>query len=340
MPDSPNPPAVSIILPTFNRARFLTQALESIKAQTFTNWELIVVDDGSTDNTRELVAELTRSWPQPVWYHRQENQGAYGARNTGLDLAAGKYVAFFDSDDVWLPHHLADCATALDANPDVGWVYGACRIVDYATHRTVAPSTFYQNERPRPFLQLKTRAAGSLKIIEDPDAMRGMVSHGLYCGLQNSLIRSQVFKPARFNTTYKNEAEDLLIVIRALAAGQRFGYLDNVHAVYHIHDANSSAAGFGSVDKRLKVYEGLLRGFEDIRNEVAFSKAERRALDRSLSRVYFWELGYTLMWQNGRRKEAMLAFRRALKLWPWHLPYWKSYLIACLRLLAQRPQAP
>src|SRR5262245_12220586 len=97
-------PAVTSILPTYNRARFLPQAFASIRSQTFTDWELIVVDDGSTDNTRELVEELTRGWPQPVRYHRQDNQGAYGARNTGLDLSIGECVAFFDSDDVWLPY--------------------------------------------------------------------------------------------------------------------------------------------------------------------------------------------------------------------------------------------
>src|SRR4051812_27741752 len=93
-------PAVSVILPTYNRAKFLPQAFASIKAQTFTDWELVVVDDGSTDDTAAVVAEQTRGWPQSVRYVRQENRGAYGARNTGLDLVRGDAVAFFDSDDV------------------------------------------------------------------------------------------------------------------------------------------------------------------------------------------------------------------------------------------------
>ena len=118
-------PTVSVILPTYNRARFLPEAFASIRAQTLTDWELIVVDDGSTDNTPELVAELSKSMPRPVRHIRHENRGAYGARNTGLDQAAGRYLAFFDSDDLWRPHHLQDCAAALDANADVSWVYGA-----------------------------------------------------------------------------------------------------------------------------------------------------------------------------------------------------------------------
>src|SRR5438876_9363238 len=143
-------PAVSIILPTYNRAKFLPQAFASIRSQRFTDWELIVVDDGSTDKTRELVEELTRGWPQPVRYHWQENQGAYGARNTGMDLARGEYIAFFDSDDVWLPHHLASCHAVLAGDQGVDWVYGATRMVEYSTGRCVSENTFYQEGRPRP----------------------------------------------------------------------------------------------------------------------------------------------------------------------------------------------
>jgi glycosyltransferase involved in cell wall biosynthesis len=326
---------VSIILPTYNRARFLPQAFDSIKSQTFTRWELIVVDDGSTDNTSQLVQELSRGWPQPVRYVYQENQGAYGARNTGLDLAAGQHIAFFDSDDIWLPHHLNECVLALEGNPDVDWVYGACRVVDFATQQTLAPSTFYKNGRPRPFLRLRTRRVGPLRIIEDPQTMRGMLTHGLYCGLQNSVIRSRTFAGVRFCTRYRNEAEDLLIVIRALVASRRFAYLDNLHVIYHVHGENSSAVGAGgTLEKRLTVYRALLRGFEEIGEEVRLSRAEQRALRKSLSRVYFWELGYALLWQSGRRHEALAAFGKGLRLWPWRLGTWKTYFLALLRTTA------
>jgi glycosyltransferase involved in cell wall biosynthesis len=95
-------PAVSIILPTFNRAKFLPEALASITRQVWTDWELIVVDDGGTDKSNDLIACLTHGWKQPVRYIYQENQGPFGARNTGLEYASGDYVAFFDSDDLWL----------------------------------------------------------------------------------------------------------------------------------------------------------------------------------------------------------------------------------------------
>jgi glycosyltransferase involved in cell wall biosynthesis len=325
-------PAVSIILPTYNRERFLPQAFEAIRGQEFRDWELIVVDDGSTDNTRELVPALSRGWAQPVRYLFQENRGAYGARNAGLDFARGDYVAFYDSDDVWLPHHLKDCVAAMEANPEVDWAYGACRVEDLTTGKVLAPSTFYLNGRPRPFLRLRGRNFGALRLIDDPGALKGMLSHGLYCGLQNSVIRRRVFEGCRFCTLDRNEAEDLLIVVRALAAGRRFGYLDNVHVVYRVHEQNSSAAQVGgSLEKRLGLYHALLVGFERVRGQVRLTRAETRALNRSLARVHFWELGYALLWQNGRRWEALGAFRDGLRLWPWDLRCWKTYALSLVR---------
>src|SRR5690242_12360951 len=99
------PRVVTIILPTYNRARFLPAALESIRRQEYVAWELIIVDDGSTDETASLLPSLVNDIPQSVIVVRRENGGAYAARNTGLEMVNGQYVAFFDSDDLWLPHH-------------------------------------------------------------------------------------------------------------------------------------------------------------------------------------------------------------------------------------------
>jgi glycosyltransferase involved in cell wall biosynthesis len=330
-PHDARPPAVSVVLPTYNRARFLPAAFASIRAQSWDDWELIVVDDGSTDGTRRIVAEQSAGMPRPVRYVFQENRGAYGARNTGLDLARGESIAFFDSDDVWLPHHLRDCAEALAAHPDVDWVYGACRIVDYATGAELAPSTFFVGGRPRPFLRLRTRPAGRLRIIEDPGANRVMILHGLFCGLQNSVIRRQVFAGQRFCARPRHEAEDQLAVIRALAAGYRLAYFEAVHVVYHVHGDNSSAASGGTPEKLLTIMRELVSGLEELGQQVRLTPAERRALRRRLGREYFWVLGYALLWQHGRRREALVMFRRGLRAWPWDLGRWKTYALALLR---------
>jgi glycosyltransferase involved in cell wall biosynthesis len=319
-------------LPTYNRARFLPQAIQSIRDQQGSDWELIIVDDGSTDETSELIVQLTADIEQPVRYIRQENQGAYAARNTGLDHASGNYIAFFDSDDIWLPHHLKDCVEALAANPDVHWVYGACRVVDEQTGRVLTDSTFYVNGEPRPFLKLKHRFSGQLQIIEDRDAVRCMILYGLYSGLQNSVIRRSVFDTDRFESVSRNEAEDQLAVIRSLTRGDRFAFLHNVHVIYTIHSGNSSASAHnGCFDRKLAVQRVLLARLERLQYEVPLTPRERRALRQRLSREHFWLLGYALQWSNGRRNEALASFRRGISYAPWNLGYWKTYLGALAR---------
>src|SRR5512143_2725744 len=112
---------VSIILPTYNRARFLESAIASITSQSFTDWELVVVDDGSTDDSRELIEDLLAAIPNPTRYHYQPNGGVGRARNVGLGLARGRYVAFFDSDDLWHPSYLRSAIEVLDHHGDVDW---------------------------------------------------------------------------------------------------------------------------------------------------------------------------------------------------------------------------
>ncbi len=101
---TPSAPLVSVIIPTYNRRALLPQAIASALGQTLSDMEVIVVDDGSTDGTPELLA----AWPDPrVRYHQASHRGACAARNLGLDLARGQYIAFLDSDDRWYPEKLA-----------------------------------------------------------------------------------------------------------------------------------------------------------------------------------------------------------------------------------------
>ena len=97
----------SIIIPTYNRADFLPKAIESVLAQTYTNWELIVVDDGSTDNTREVISKYS---DERITYIYQENSERSAARNNGIEHAKGEYVCFLDSDNYMLPNRLEKIA--------------------------------------------------------------------------------------------------------------------------------------------------------------------------------------------------------------------------------------
>ena len=104
---------ISIIIPTFNRAKFLRKAIESVLSQTYQEFELIVVDDGSTDNTYEIVSEFKNN----ITYIKQKNRGAAAARNAGIKRAGNKFLAFLDSDDWWDREKLAIQIDEMRKNP-------------------------------------------------------------------------------------------------------------------------------------------------------------------------------------------------------------------------------
>ena len=120
-------PKVSIIIPAYNRAGMILTAVESVLAQTYPDWEAIIVDDGSSDNTREVVAGVKDA---RVRYIYQDNKGLPDARNTGIRASSGEYVAFLDSDDAFLPEKLMLQVPVLDATPQIGLVAGGFVEVD------------------------------------------------------------------------------------------------------------------------------------------------------------------------------------------------------------------
>lgn len=120
-------PLVSIIVPTYNRCEFVQQAIDSVLAQTFQDFELIVVDDGSTDGTGDV---LKTRYGGKIIYIWQENQGGPVARNTGISSAKGKYIALLDSDDFWLPEKLSRQVPVLENNPEVAVVLCQAWYVD------------------------------------------------------------------------------------------------------------------------------------------------------------------------------------------------------------------
>lgn len=107
---------VSVIIPSYNRAHCIRKSIESVLAQTYDDIELIIVDDGSTDGTRELVESINDS---RIRYIYQKNAGACAARNHGIDMANGEFIAFQDSDDIWLPRKLERQMSILQEYPDV-----------------------------------------------------------------------------------------------------------------------------------------------------------------------------------------------------------------------------
>ncbi|MBD3305087.1 glycosyltransferase, partial [candidate division KSB3 bacterium] len=108
-------PRVSVIIPTYNRAAFLKTAIDSVLNQTYPDFELLVIDDGSTDHTPQVIDQ----YDSRLTYHVQSNHGVSHARNVGIRASSGEYIAFLDSDDAWLPHKLDQQIAVMTEHPDL-----------------------------------------------------------------------------------------------------------------------------------------------------------------------------------------------------------------------------
>ena len=119
---------ISVIIPTYNYGRFLRDAIDSALAQTYPALEIIVIDDGSTDETSQVLAE----YGERIRTIQQNNQGVGAARNTGIAAARGEYIAFLDSDDLWKPQKLEREIALFEADPTLGMVHSSAEAFDNA----------------------------------------------------------------------------------------------------------------------------------------------------------------------------------------------------------------
>jgi len=117
-------PTISVVIPVFNGERFLAEAIDSVLAQTVSPDEIIVVDDGSTDGTCDVMAALAATASLPIHAVYQANQGPAAARNRWAEQARGDMIAFLDADDLWLPNKTAHQVAALAAHPEAGAAWG------------------------------------------------------------------------------------------------------------------------------------------------------------------------------------------------------------------------
>ncbi len=121
---------VSVVMPVYNRQDLMPEAIESILGQTFCDFELIIVDDCSTDNTRQVAIDYQKRDARIRIHHHKKNMGIAGARNTGLHLAKGKYIAWMDSDDVSMPDRIEKQFLFMESHPEIGVLGTAAIVID------------------------------------------------------------------------------------------------------------------------------------------------------------------------------------------------------------------
>ncbi len=117
-------PKVDVIIPAYNAVKYLPAAIESVVAQTFEDWRIVLVDDGSTDNTTEVVAPFIKQLGPKLKYIKQPNSGLPAARNAAIHNSSAEFLALLDADDVWLPFRLTESLMRFENRPRVGLAYG------------------------------------------------------------------------------------------------------------------------------------------------------------------------------------------------------------------------
>lgn len=292
-----NAPSISICIPAFRAERFLGETLASVRAQSFTDWELIVVEDGSRDATERLVAEFAAGGTQPVRYLRHEqNRGLTNTRNTGIAAARAEWIAILDSDDLWTPEHLATCWERVQSGA-VDLVHGGSILFESETGAEVerrAPDAQAVADFPRSLFE-------SRYAIQPSSAL---------------LARSLWERVSGFNPDFQH-VEDREMWLRCARAGGRFAYTGRETCRYRKHGAAMSAQSAAMAEACARVLAAHL-------DWGAIPQGTRRRLCAEA-----WAAAARLRWRNDP-KLARSYFRRACAI-EWRPRWWLHGWLCALR---------
>lgn len=320
----PNQPLVSIIVPTYNRAYCLPRTLDSALAQTHTNLEILVIDDGSTDDTRALLSEKYADEPR-VRYLYQENQRVAAARNHGLSKAHGDYIAFLDSDDLWDTWKLELQVACMEQNPDIGMVWTEMRAVDpqgkivsegflrtmYSAYQWFSNEQLFPQSRSLSAIApTLASVTGSAKLYWG-DIYSQMIMGNMVHTSTVLLRKERLADVQAFNTKYQPTGEDYDFHLRTCRAGQ-VGYLDLPTIDYQIgmpdrltrHETHLAIATY--------FLEVIEREMAEHGDRITLTPAMRNAVR---AEAHEW-IGYQLL-ERGDTGKARGHFRQSLRYNPW-----------------------
>ena len=284
MPEVAEPlPGVSVVIPAYNYAHFLPDAIESVRNQTYPNVELIVVDDGSTDDTAEVV----RRYGDRVRYVYQENAGLSAARNTGIRSASHPFVAFLDADDVWKPTILENGMGVFAQLPET-YAIVACKFIKI-------------DERGEPLDRKATDRDLSGELTAADIVLKTRFPPS------SCIVRRQAFDDCGVFDTLLRSSEDRDMWIR-IAARHRIWLADGVHVSIRDHPGSMSKRADRMLENMGKV---LRRAFRD-------SAVLKWRLPYWLGVWSFSRYQYAWMcYEEGRRARAVCEAVTSLLLWPW-----------------------
>lgn len=288
-------PKVSVIIPTYNRARFVCKAVQSALDQSYGNLEVLIVDDGSTDDTRSVIeAQYNDS---RVFYIYQENRGQNGARNTALERATGDLICFLDSDNWWLPGKLEKQVEVMRNNPDVDVCYGDIIVVDEEGKE------IHRNNLRR-FSGFITR-----ELLRD-----NCVS------INTSMLRRHCIERTGLMDEKRRVAGDYDFWLR-LSAEFRFHYMPEYLTCYRVMEDQISTDKHG----RFVANEAILHDFR-----TRFPEAlSAREFNRGFAFFYMRKARY--LGSIGRRWDALKTLGKALSYDPIGRAQWRAVAVVILK---------
>jgi glycosyltransferase involved in cell wall biosynthesis len=229
------PPMVSVVIPAYNAAEFIAAALESVRSQTFRDYEIIVVNDGSPDTPQlERVIEPYR---RDLIYIKQQNRGPGGARNAGILSARGAFIAFLDGDDSWLPEYLAEQVQMFRDNPEIDLHYMDALLFGDSP---LAHGTFMDAWPSRGEATLESLLTADCVVITSCVVAR----------------RGRLIEAGLFDERFSH-SEDFDLWVRLAYRGGRLAYRRRTLVRHRLHAASLAADRFGLFDAQAAVYRNL-----------------------------------------------------------------------------------
>jgi glycosyltransferase involved in cell wall biosynthesis len=288
----------SVIIPAFNAGRFIRRTIDSVLAQTYQDYEVIVVDDGSTDNTAEQV----KGHGAKVRYIYQQNAGGDAARNTGIVAAKGEWIALLDHDDEWLPEKLQLQIELLNRHPDLRWCGSNYCKASY-DRRAVAKD-----------VEALVKALGNRAYFENFFA--ALYEYRVNFAPSTMLIRRDVFdEVGLFRSLY---CADIDMWLRIAYRFPAIGYLPQVLAVLHVVAQDATSTGI-----RLKAKRGAVRELVAQHLELAREYGMLREFEPLAKRYMRLQLITTLY--HGFQAESRLVVGEYRDFFPW---YWRAAVYA------------
>ena len=288
-------PSLSVIIPTYNRSGFVRTCLLALRESGVADLEVIIVDDGGTDDTREVAAAIE---PRAL-YLRQKNQGPAAARNLGFERSTGRYVGFLDCDDAWLPAQPAAGLDWLDLHPEVDVLFAEARMGNAVD----GYRSWIESSGQARFFDLPHQADAGSRILERTALLeRMLVRNCVFLG--STLVRREALQRSGLFDPELCGAADWNLWLR-LAAQATFAFRPEPLAIYTKHDGGMSNDDDGM---SREFGEALLR----LTNQVELTPAARAIRDRQLRHHLF---GYAYRaYDRGDYREARRRFGRLIRI--------------------------